>query len=240
MVLAPAILAECMSFVIVGGGRVGLRTARILQEQGYGVVIVEQAPEKVERIRNEGFRVIEGDGADADILEDAGIETAGAVAGLTGDLNTNFAACMLGKEYGCRTLLRIDEDYREAIYEKYASEVDEIIYPEQLGAQGAKTALLGGNFNLIADLTEELQLFTVRLSEASPMIGRRVNEISSLVGPNARVYAHGRARDPLTIPLPGTRIEPGDRLAVIADTEAADSVRETLLDEADEPEPTPE
>ncbi len=229
-----------MTFVIVGGGRVGLRTARILQEQGYGVVIVEQDQEKVERVRNEGFRVIEGDGADADILEDAGIETAEAVAGLTGDLNTNFAACMLGKEYGCRTLLRIDEDYREAIYEKYASEVDEIIYPEQLGAQGAKTALLGGNFNLIADLTEELQLFTVRLSEDSPMIGRRVNEIKSLVEPNARIYAHGRARDPLTIPLPGTRIEPGDRLAVIADTESAESVRETLLDEIDEPEPTPE
>lgn len=229
-----------MTFVIVGGGRVGLRTTRILLEEGYGVVIVEQDPEKVERIRNEGFRVIEGDGADADILEDAGIETAGAVAGLTGDLNTNFAACMLGKEYGCRTLLRIDEDYREAIYEKYASEVDEIIYPEQLGAQGAKTALLGGNFNLIADLTEELQLFTVRLPEHSPMIGRRVAEIESIVEPDARVYAHGRARDPLTIPLPGTRIEPGDRLAVIAGPEAAESVRETLLDEVDEPEPTPE
>lgn len=229
-----------MSFVIVGGGRVGLRTTRILQEEGYGVVIVEQDPNKVDRARDEGFRVIHGDGADADILEDAGLDSAEAVAGLTGDLNTNFASCMLGADYGCRTVLRIDEDYREAIYEKYANEVDEIIYPEQLGAQGAKTALLGGNFNLIADLTEELQLFTVRLPASSPTLGKRVNELTDMVPANARVYAHGRARDPLTIPLPGTRIQEGDRVAVIADREVVDTVRESLLGERDEPEPAPE
>lgn len=229
-----------MSFVIVGGGRVGLRTTRILQEEGYGVVIVEKDPDKVDRARDEGFRVIQGDGADADILEDAGLESAEAVAGLTGDLNTNFASCMLGSEYDCRTVLRIDEDYREAIYEKYANEVDEIIYPEQLGAQGAKTALLGGNFNLIADLTEELQLFTVHLPESSPMIGERVSQIEATVAPTARVYAHGRERDPLTIPLPGTRIQEGDRLAVIAGRDVVDAVRESLLGERDEPEPTPE
>jgi len=36
---------------------------------------------------------------------------------------------MIGKEHGCRTVLRIDEDYREEIYEKYDADVDEIIYP---------------------------------------------------------------------------------------------------------------
>ena len=61
-----------MSFVIVGGGRVGLRTARVLREEGHDVVIVERDPEKVERISDEGFRVVEGDGADGDVLEEAG------------------------------------------------------------------------------------------------------------------------------------------------------------------------
>ena len=164
------------------------------------------------------------------MLEEAGVETAEAVAGLTGDLNTNFSVCVVGAEHGARTVMRIDEDYREAIYEKYADQVDEIVYPEQLGATGAKTALLGGNFNLIADLTEELQLLTVTVTADSPAVGERVNEIESALGiEGARVYAHGHERDPMAIPLPGTTVRAGDRLAVIAEQGAVESVRSALL-----------
>lgn len=228
-----------MAFIIVGGGRVGLRTTRILVEEGYAVTVVEKDPDKVHRIEEEGYDVVKGTGSDIDVLEEAGIRDVEAIAGLTGDLNVNFAACMLGVEYGCRTVLRIDEDYRESIYDKYAEEVDEIIYPEQLGATGAKTALLGGNFNMIADLTEELQLFTVTLNEDSPMIDKHVTEVEQAVETNhARVYAHGRTRSPLTIPVPSTVIEPGDHVAVIASRDVVESVRETLLGEAaTEPQP---
>jgi len=219
-----------MSFAIVGGGRVGLRTARILREEGYDVVIVERDPEKVERIEEEAFDVVEGDGANADVLTEAGIESASAVAGLTGDLNTNFAACMIGNEFGCRTVLRIDEDYRKAVYEKYADQVDEVIYPEQLGATGAKTALLGGTFNVLADLTEELRLLTITIPADSPVIGRRVRDLSEVIDvADARIYAHGREAEAMTIPLPGTDVEANDRVAVIAGRDAVDRVRNGLL-----------
>ncbi len=122
-----------MKFVIVGYGRVGTRTARILKSEGHDVTIVERDHEKVDRAREAGFEAIQGDGNDESLLVEAGIETADAIGGLTGDLNVNFTACMVGREYGCRTVLRIDADYREEIYEKYAADVDEIIYPERLG-----------------------------------------------------------------------------------------------------------
>ena len=222
-----------MTFLIVGGGRVGLRTARILAEEGYDVVIVEIDPEKARRAREEGFRVVEGDGNEEDVLEEAGVAEAEAVAGLTGDLNTNFSACIIGTEHGCRTVMRIDEDYREAIYEKYADEVDEIIYPEQLGATGAKTALLGGNFNLIADITEGLQLLAVSVPEDSPAVGERVNDLESILGiDGARIYAHGGDREAMSIPLPGTTVAAGDRLAVIAERDRVESVRAALLGDA--------
>jgi len=222
-----------MTFLIVGGGRVGLRTATTLAEQGYQVVIVEADPDKVRRIREAGFTVYQGDGADADVLDEAGIATAEVVAGLTGDLNVNFAACMLGVEYGTRTVLRIDEDYKEAILEKYADQVDEIVYPEQLGAMGAKTALLGGNFNTIADLTEALELLVVTVPADSPAIGQRVSELGETLGlDQARVYAHGRSREALVIPLPGTTIEAGDQLALVAELDAVDAVRASILGES--------
>jgi trk system potassium uptake protein TrkA len=222
-----------MSYVIVGGGRVGLRTARIMREEGYDVVIVEIDSDKVRRIENEGFRVIQGDGASADVLKAAGIADATAIAGLTGDLNTNFAACVIGNEYDCLTVLRTDEDYRKAIYETYADQVDEVIYPEQLGATGAKTALLGGTFSALADLTEKLRLLSIRIPEGSPVIGRRVNDLADTIDVmDARIYAHGRAGESMTIPLPGTDIKAGDRVAVIADRDAVDRVRAGLIGDA--------
>ena len=203
-----------MKFVIVGFGRVGTRTARILQSEGHDVTIVDNDPVKVERAKDAGFTVVEGDGADEETLERANIQDADAIGALTGDLNTNFSSCMLGKHHGLRTALRIDEDYRQEIYEKYAEDVDEIVYPERLGAAGAKTALMGGDFNVLADLTEELSVATVTIPEGSPLVGRRVVDVD-LQG-DAHIYAHGRADEPMEIPLPQTQIEPGDNVALMS------------------------
>jgi len=216
-----------MTFIIVGYGRVGARTARILHEEGHPVVVVENNPGKADRAREAGFEVIEGDGSNESVLKRAGVETAAAVGGLTGDPNVNFAACMVGKEYGCRVAMRISEDYREEIYERYAEDVDEVIYPERLGAAGAKTALLGGNFNAIGELTEELRLTTVTIPEDAPVIGRKVNDVD--LADFGRIYAHGRGRGAMTIPLPGTAIEPGDHLALVVEHDQLDRAKAALL-----------
>ncbi|WP_126661444.1 potassium channel family protein [Haloterrigena salifodinae] len=216
-----------MRFVIVGYGRVGSRTARITTEEGHDVVVVDNDPDRIDRAESDGFETIRGDGADEATLIDAGIEDAAAIGAFTPDLNVNFAACMVGDHHGCRTVLRIDEDYRQGIYEKYAADVDEIIYPERLGAAGAKTAMLGGDFNVVADIASNLQLTVLEIADDSPAVGKRMSELELPGG--ARIYAHGRARESLTIPLPGTELAAGDEIAVITETDRAEEVRETLL-----------
>ncbi|WP_275576245.1 potassium channel family protein [Halogeometricum borinquense] len=218
-----------MKVVIVGYGRVGARTALVLREEGHEVTVVDNDEQKVERIEKEGFEVVEGDGSNETVLRRAGIEDADAIGGLTGDPNVNFAACMIGKEFGCRAVMRVSEDYRKEIYERYADDVDEVIYPERLGAAGAKTALLGGNFNAIGELTEGLRISRVVIPEDAPVVGQKVSDIDlDSVG---RIYAHGRKREPMTIPLPGTKVEAGDQLALLAEKDGLDAVRQTLLGE---------
>ncbi|RQG93337.1 potassium channel family protein [Natrarchaeobius chitinivorans] len=219
-----------MRFVIVGYGRVGSRTARILLEEGHEPVVVDTDPDRVERAESAGFDALQGDGSDEDVLVDAGIDEADAIGALTPDLNANFAACMVGKHYGCRTVLRIDEDYREDIYEKYAEDVDEIIYPERLGAAGAKTAMLGGDFNVVTDLAANLHLTVLGIQDGSPAVGKRVSELD--LPESTRIYAHGRARESLTIPIPGTELEAGDEVAIITETSRLEEVRTALLPEA--------
>lgn len=219
-----------MKFVIVGYGRVGTRTARVLREEGHEVVVVDRSETAVERAREEGFEAYRGDASEEGTFSEVDFSTVDAVGGLTSDANANFAVCMIGEHHGCRTVLRIDEDYRKDIYEEYAEDVDEIVYPARLGAAGAKTALLGGDFNVIEDLAENLQLTTLQLPAGSPAVGRRLSAIELPEG--ARIYAHGRRGDPLEIPLPGTELAADDRVAVVAESDAIAGVRERLLGEA--------
>jgi len=216
-----------MKIIVVGYGRVGSRTARVLAEEGYDVVVVDNDRLKVERARDQGLTVVEGDGTDEDVLIEAGIETADSVGGITGDVDVNHRICLLGNKHGCRTVMRISEDVSTEIYETYVADADEVIYPQRLGAAGAKTALLGGSLNAIGDLTEQLQLTVVTPDEHSPVVGKRISEIE--LPSTARLYAHGRNSEPMTIPLPTTTVHAGDRLALVIEQDTIEEVRSMLL-----------
>jgi trk system potassium uptake protein TrkA len=218
-----------MRVLVVGYGRVGSWTAYVLQEEGHEVTVVDADSERVERARNRGFTVVEGDAREEDALLEAGVDAAESVGALTGDPNVNFTVCMLAKSHGCRTVMRISEDYRADIYDEYADAVDEVVYPERFGAAGAKTALLGGNFDALGDLTERLSLSVVHVPEDAPVVGERVVDLD--FGDGATVYAHGHGRESMTIPLPGTTVAAGDRLAMVVDREAEPAVRAALVGE---------
>jgi trk system potassium uptake protein TrkA len=216
-----------MRFVIVGFGRVGARTALLLREEGHDVVVVDSDYYRTEVAEKRGFEVVHGEARNPRVLADAGIEDADGIAALSGNVDADFEACMLGKEHGARTVMRVGEDYVKERYEGYEAHVDELVYPERLGAAAAKTALLGGDMEAIAELTTDLTVATVVVPAGAPIVGDRVNAID--LGPDARIYAHGNNSTPMTIPLPGTRIDAGDRLALLVENHAIEEIRERLV-----------
>ena len=218
-----------MQFVIIGAGRVGLRTARVLRDEGHEITLVERDEPRVKRAREQDFPVIEGDGSREDVLEEAGVEDIDALGALTSDLNVNFTACMIGNHHGCRTVMRIDEAYREGIYRKYADQVDEIIHPERLGAIGAKNALLGGTIRAIADVAPSLQIVELTITDGAPVNGYTLSELQ--LPADATVLAFGKNDGPLEIPTEDSSIADGDRLVVLADFEVLSEVRQLLVGE---------
>ncbi|ELZ06769.1 potassium channel family protein [Natrialba aegyptia] len=218
-----------MRFVIIGAGRVGLRTARVLREEDHDVTIIEHDEAMIRRARTQEFTVVEGDGSREDVLDEAGIAQADVLGALTGDLNVNFTACMIAKYHGCRTVMRIDEAYREGIYRKYADAVDEVIYPERLGAIGAKNALLGGTIRAIADIAPHLQIVELTITEAAPVNGYTISELE--LPADATVLAFGKHEQPLGIPSEDESLAVGDRLIVLADFAVLSEVRQLLVGE---------
>jgi len=218
-----------MRFLIVGAGRVGLRTARSVRDSGHDVVVVEVGREAAQRAREEGFEVTVGDGALETTLEAANLSAVEGVAALTGDLNDNLAACTIADQYDCRTVMRIDEDYREGIYREHVDVVDEVVHPERLGAILAKNALVGGNSRAIADVEMSLQIVEFTITENAPMRGYTLRELE-LPGP-ARLIAFGPQGKPLDLPQSDRTLSPGDRLVVLADSERLDDVRRIVVGE---------
>ncbi len=218
-----------MRFVIVGAGRVGLRTARVLREEGHEVTLIEPDESTRRRAEAVNFDVIAGDGSREETLEAARIADADALGALTGDLNVNFAACMISSHHHCRTIMRIDDDYREEIYRKYADEVDEVIYPERLGAIGAKNALLGGTIRAIADIAQNLQIVELTITTESPVEGYTVSELQ--LPADATVLALAKADSHFEIPDPDEALAADDRLVVLTDFDVLADVRQILVGE---------
>lgn len=215
-----------MEHIIVGFGRVGKPTVEKLEKSDHDVTVVEKDPGQLRAIEEPSFTVVEGDGGDEAILEEAGIASADGLAALTKDLETNIDACTAAREAGCRTVLRMTKEVSDEDYERYGEMVDEIVFPERIGAAAAKTALLGGNFNVISSLTDELTIATVTVPEDAPVIGQRVVKIE--LPSDTRIYAHGRRGEEMTIPLPQTRVEAGDSVAVMTDSSKLPQIRESI------------
>lgn len=120
--------------IIVGGGRVGRRVADQLSESQTVVTLIELDPEKCEQVSPKVSHVIEGDGTDPDILEQADLATADVFAALTNDTSVNVTACeMVHKRVpDIRTILRISRDGEED--HGHRRFVDSIVYPAAAGA----------------------------------------------------------------------------------------------------------
>ncbi len=219
-----------MKFIIVGAGRVGMRTARVLRQEGHDVVVVELDATKVERLRSEGFDVIQGDGSEESTLLAQGLEDVNGVAALSGDLVVNFIACMIGKRHDCRTVCRVDDDDHEYVVGKYAGDVDEVIYPERLGAIAAKNALMGGSVRAVADIAHNLQLVQLTVTPDSPMRGYSLSELE--LPADSRLLAFGKEGEQLQLPDADASLEVGDRVVAIADFGVLREVEQIIVGES--------
>jgi trk system potassium uptake protein TrkA len=107
--------------VIVGCGRVGSTLGRELVSVGHTVAVVDRKAEAFSRL-GESFtgQKIMGIGFDRDVLIEAGIQKAGALAAVTNGDNSNILIARVAREeFGIeRVVARIYDPKRAEIYER--------------------------------------------------------------------------------------------------------------------------
>ncbi|HET9690740.1 MAG TPA: NAD-binding protein, partial [Acidimicrobiales bacterium] len=107
--------------IVVGCGRVGSELADRLSREGHEVVIVDKRPDSFRRLP-EAFagRSLAGTGIDRDVLVEAGIGGAGALAAVTSGDNTNILVARIARETFevPRVVARIYDPRRALIYQR--------------------------------------------------------------------------------------------------------------------------
>jgi len=211
-----------LDVVIAGGGRVGLETTRLLTDRGHDVTVVEHDADRCRAISDEYLAtVIEGDASNPEILEQAGIERADVVAGLTGVAGLNLAVCMEAGELapGARTVARIDSGSKEA-YERF---VDAVLYPERAGARIAANEIVGSDVQSLADVTGDLDVLNIRVADGAPVAGKRLSEIRF---PSGTVVVSGEGGD--RVARPDTELTAGESYVVAVESDVAEEVMNLL------------
>ncbi|MDF1575757.1 MAG: Trk system potassium transporter TrkA [Bacteroidales bacterium] len=105
---------EVRDIMILGGSRIGRKTADALGKQHY-VKLIEKDRQRSYALSNllNNTLVIHGDGTDMELLRQEGLEKMDAFVAVTGNSETNILSCLLAKHMGVkRTIAEVENmDY---------------------------------------------------------------------------------------------------------------------------------
>ena len=213
-----------MHIVIMGCGRVGSTLAYILEERDNSIAIIDRNPEAFRRLRSsfKGERVT-GIGFDRAVLIQAGIERADAFAAVSSGDNSNIIAARVAREtFGVlRVAARIYDPRRAEVYERLG--IPTVATVRWTADQMLRKLLPEGTEPLWRDPTGKIVLAEVAFSPA--WIGEPVKALeASSMTRIAFIDRLGQA----FVPEPGTVLQEGDVIHVVARESELDRIAAVL------------
>ncbi|MGI6232459.1 MAG: Trk system potassium transporter TrkA [Prevotella sp.] len=129
-----------MKIVIAGAYSIGRHLARLLSRNQEEITIIDQDPERLERIGSDyDLLTLEGSPSSVKTLKEAGADQADLFIAVTPDQSLNINSCIIAHAlHAKKTVAKVDnEEYTEdEIADFYKGlGVDNIIYPEMLAAR---------------------------------------------------------------------------------------------------------
>lgn len=210
--------------VIVGCGRVGSTLGRELVSAGHTVAVIDRKVEAFSRL-GESFtgQKIMGIGFDRDVLIEAGIQKAGALAAVTNGDNSNILIARVAREeFGIeRVVARIYDPKRAEIYERLGiATVATVKWTSERILRRILPDLPAVEWT---DPSAKVVLVERELPKA--LVGTRVVSLDSAI---ARVVAIRRLGAAI-IPTADTVVQEGDVAYVAAEIKSLESFDKSLV-----------
>ncbi|HHX50724.1 MAG TPA: Trk system potassium transporter TrkA [Clostridia bacterium] len=214
---------DIKSVIILGGGRLGIYLASLLEKKNLSVKIIDkdlsQCHRCVENLQN--VLVINGDGTDLTLLEEEDTGTTDLFVAATGDDKVNLLVSLLAKHLGAKkTIAQIRRSDYATLVEKVG--VDITVSPRILTASAILKFIRKGDIvsvTLLGGAKAEMLEFIA--PENSKVVNKPLRVLKFPVG--AIIGAIGRQQK-VIIPSGDDLILPGDHVIVFALPEAIKKV----------------
>ncbi len=202
--------------VVCGYGRVGSNLCGQLQAVGQPVVVIDRDEQTVKDAMAEGVIALRGDATRDALLEEAGIRRARALAAVTPSDADNLYIVLSGRilNTGIQIVSRSTDSHSIEKLERAGA--NRIVNMYETGAHRMAMLLthprLEDFWQLFTAQGDRLDLTAVSITEASPYIGKRLNQ-TDLHDRGVMIVAHQKPGKDIAIPPAATaEIELGDTM----------------------------
>ncbi|MBT8266976.1 MAG: Trk system potassium transporter TrkA [Bacteroidia bacterium] len=179
---------EVKNVMILGGGKIGFKTAGDLAIAKYNVKIIEKDNERAFEIAEDlpNILVINGDGRNVELLDEENIADMDAFISVTGNSETNIMSCLVAKSKGVKKTIALVEniDYFEL---SHSIGVDTLINKKLLAASTIFRYIRRGNvvaMTKLSNMNAELLEFVV--NPTSKICNKEIKELdfprSAIIG----------------------------------------------------------
>ena len=203
--------------VIIGGGNVGLAVARALETRTdrIRVRVIERDRDIAENAADalERTIVLNGDGLDSSLLEEANIGNADAVLAVTDDDKTNLLAAVRAKGLGCKMAICLTND-PTLVPLMGPLDIDAYINPRATTVSSILRHIRHGRVRSVYSIGDaEAEVIEAQVLTTSPIAGKQLKDIDFPEG----VLVGGVRKDgKMSKPRADLRIEDGDIVAIFA------------------------
>jgi len=203
-----------MYIVIIGAGKIGYFLAKRLCQGKHVVSIVDRDKIICDEIAKElEVLVINGDGCDPRVLEEAGIERADVVAAVTGDDEDNLIVCQLAKERFNiqRTVGRVNNPDNEHTFSELG--IDVPVDSTKIIAKIIEEEVSFSDFvNLMSFKRGKLAIVRLDLPADSPVINQQIQDVQL---PADSVFVSIVRGEQVIVPKGNTVLKAGDDIIAL-------------------------
>lgn len=206
--------------MIMGGGRIAVHLARLLDEAGIAVTVVESNRARCDELCDiiPQARIIHGDATRGEVLLEEGLKGADGFVALTGDDGDNIIASVFAQHCNVgKIVVKVNREYYSDIL--MISSLDSVVTPKAIVAQQlvryvrAMSNSLGSSMETLYRLAEgKVEALEFRVGENSACVGTALKQLR--LKPNVLISAIVRGNDTI-IPDGDTVICPGDHAVIV-------------------------
>ncbi|TAJ12503.1 Trk system potassium transporter TrkA [Marinilabiliaceae bacterium JC017] len=175
-----------MRIIIAGAGEVGTHLAKMLCNANHDVILMDEDEEKLKQIDSHfDLMTIVGAVSSIEDLKEANVKSCDLFIAVPPYQDMSILSAILAKKMGAKmTVARVNNyEYLLPENKEYFKQlgVDELIYPEQLGAREVVASLKQvGTRQLFEFSGGKLVLFALKIRDNAPIVNKTLAEVSAI------------------------------------------------------------